>query len=141
MSQFKFSIPVSVRYVDLDPQWHVNNAHFNSYIEMARYSYFVHLKLWEGNDFFNLGAIVADVHIAYLAPIELGDAVRVDARVSKLGNKSFILEYQILNPETSTLYATAETVMVAYDYHTKQSMRLPDDWRAKITEFEDGLNG
>lgn len=136
MSQFKFSIPIYVRYVDLDPQWHVNNAHFNSYIEMARYQYMIHLKLWEGGDFWKLGAIVADVHIAYLTPIELHDPVRVDVRVSRIGNKSFTLEYQIVNPESGQLFARAETAMVAYDYHTKQSMRVPDDWRQKIMEFE-----
>jgi len=136
MSQFKFSIPIAVRYVDLDPQWHVNNARFNSYIEQARYQYMIHLKLWGGGDFWSLGAIVADVHIVYLVPIELSDPVRVDVRVASIGNKSFTFEYQIVNPESGVLFARAETVMVAYDYPTKQSIRVPDDWREKIAAFE-----
>jgi len=32
MAQFHFYLPLQVRYGDLDPQWHVNNAHTVTYI-------------------------------------------------------------------------------------------------------------
>lgn len=136
MTPFKFSIPIQVRYGDLDPQWHVNNARFNTFIEQARYEYLQHLQLWDGQDFFKCGVIVADVHMAYLAPIELGQKVRVDIRTSRLGNKSLTFEYQIVDNESGQVFGRAETVMVAYDYYAKQSIPVPDDWRAKIKAFE-----
>ena len=40
MTDFNFSIPLDVRYGDLDPQWHVNNARFLTYLESARMGYF-----------------------------------------------------------------------------------------------------
>lgn len=133
---FKQSTYITVRYGDLDPQWHVNNARFNTYIEQARYDYLAALGLWDGEDFFKCGVIVADVHIAYLAPIALGQKVRVDIRVARLGNKSFTFEYQIVDDETGQVFGRAETVMVAYDYYAKTSIPIPDDWREKITKFE-----
>ncbi|MBI4927465.1 MAG: acyl-CoA thioesterase, partial [Anaerolineae bacterium] len=33
MPDFHFSIPIDIRYGDLDPQWHVNNARTVSLIE------------------------------------------------------------------------------------------------------------
>ena len=91
MSEFKFYFPIQVRYGDLDPQWHVNNAKFLTYFEQARFGYLVELNLWDGKSFMDLGLIVADVHISYKAPIVLGQKVRVGVRVSKIGNKSLDL--------------------------------------------------
>ena len=43
MSQFRFYHPIEVRYGDLDPQGHVNNAKHLTYFEQARISYMVEL--------------------------------------------------------------------------------------------------
>ena len=136
MTQFNFSYPIPIRYSDLDPQWHVNNARFLSFIEQARYAYLIELDLWDGVDFFNLGLIVADIHMAYLAPIELGQTVRIYIRADRLGNKSLTFAYEIRDEATGLLHARAETVMVAYDYHTHQSITLPQSWRERITAYE-----
>lgn len=136
MAEFKFYIPVQVRYSDIDPQWHVNNSRFLSYIEQARFAYLLELGLWNGQSYLDLGIIVADIHMAYVAPIELRQKVRVGMRTAHIGNKSLRFEYLIEDSDTGAVLGRAETVMVAYDYHTKTSMPVPDAWRKKITEFE-----
>jgi|YelNatPaOPRAMG01_1025707.scaffolds.fasta_scaffold00312_32 acyl-CoA thioester hydrolase len=133
---FRFFVDIPIRYGDLDPQWHVNNARYLTFMEQARLSYLIHLGLWDGVDFMNLGLIVADVHIAYLAPLSLGQTARVFMRVSRLGNKSMLCEYQVADAGDNQIYAKGETVMVAYDYHTRQSIPIPVGWREKIADFE-----
>jgi acyl-CoA thioester hydrolase len=125
-----------VRYGDLDPQWHVNNAHFITFIEQARFAYLLEVGLFDGVSFVDLGLIVADVHIAYLAPIVLGQNIRVGVRVARIGHKSLTFEYQIEDGATNQPLATAETVMVAYDYHTHTSQPVSDGWREKIEQYE-----
>lgn len=136
MSEFRFYCPVQVRYGDLDPQWHVNNARFNTYIEQGRFEYIVRLGLFDGVDFSALGLIVADVHIAYLAPVEITHQVRVGVRTGRIGNKSLIFEYEVQNAVTGEVFAKAETVMVAYDYKTHQSIPVSPEWRKAIEDFE-----
>jgi len=136
MSTFNFHYPLQVRYGDLDAQWHVNNASFLVFLEQARFSYLVALHLFNGVDFFDVGLIVADAHIAYVAPIDLLQKIRVDVRVSRIGNKSLTFEYQIVEEGTEKLLCTAETIMVAYDYRRHQSKPVPADWRGKISQFE-----
>lgn len=136
MSAFRFTYPIQVRYGDLDPQWHVNNANFLTFIEQARFAYLVHLGLFDGESFLDLGLIVADVHIAYRAPISVGTDVRVALRVSRIGNKSLTFEYQVEDATGGTLFARAENVMVAYDYRSQTSQPVPDEWRRVISEFE-----
>ncbi len=136
MAEFRFFCPIQVRYGDLDAQWHVNNARFNSYIEQGRFEYMLHLGLFDGVDFNSLGLIVADVHIAYLAPIEINHKVRVGVRTARIGNKSLTFEYIVQDVEDGALFARAETVMVAYDYMSHQSIPVSPEWRSIIGAFE-----
>jgi acyl-CoA thioester hydrolase len=136
MADFHFFLPIQVRYNDLDAQWHVNNANFLTYLEQTRTSYLVELGLFDGKSFFDIGLIVADVHIAYLAPIEFGQTIQVALRVARIGNKSLTMEYEIQDRHTGQVCARAETVMVAYDYHHKASRPVPDEWRKKIESYE-----
>lgn len=136
MTEFRYYCPILLRYGDLDPQWHVNNARFNTFLEQSRFEYLLHLGLFDGVDFSALGLIVADVHIAYLAPIEIQHQVRVGVRTARIGNKSLTFEYEIQNSVTGELFARAETVMVAYDYKTHRSVPVSSEWRSAIEAFE-----
>ncbi|MDT8899205.1 MAG: acyl-CoA thioesterase [Thermanaerothrix sp.] len=133
---FRFYYPIQVRYGDLDPQWHVNNARFLTYLEQARLAYLIHLGLFDGHSFLDLGLIVADIHIAYRAPIALMEELRVGVKTVHLGNKSLKMVYVIENPATGQIKAQAEVVMVAYDYHSQTSIPLSRHWRETIAAFE-----
>ena len=136
MSEFRFYHPIEVRYGDLDPQQHVNNARYLTYIEQARISYVQTLGLWDGNSFADIGIILAEAAVSYKSPILWGQTVRVGVRVSRLGNKSFDWAYIIEDSQTKMLHATASTIQVAYDYHHITTIPIPDDWREIITTFE-----
>lgn len=136
MPAYRFHIPIEVRYADLDPQWHVNNVRYLAYLEHARLTYLVQLGLWDGVDFNRLGLIVADIHIAYIAPMLLWQKVRLEMRVAKIGNKSLTFEYRLVDETNGEILATAESVMVAFDYNTQKSIPVPADWREKISAFE-----
>ena len=140
MPDFYFYHLIEVRYGDLDPQGHVNNAKFLTYMEQARVFYLKHLKLWEGGSFLNIGIILADVQITFRKAIEFGDQVRVGVRISHIGNKSMTSEYRIEDARDSSEYASGSSVLVAYDYPNKRSIAIPDDWRKAIQQFE-GLVG
>lgn len=136
MPGYRFICPIQVRYGDLDPQGHVNNAGILTYIEQARITYLQKLELWNGTSYLDLGLIVADVHVSYLVPIYLNQNVQAGMRVSRIGNKSLIFEYALEDGATHTPLAKGEAVMVAYDYHQKTSIGVPEDWREKIARFE-----
>lgn len=136
MSAFNFYFPVQIRYGDLDPQWHLNNAHTVILIEQARTAYLVKLGLWDGKDFNRLGLIVADVHVSYKAPVTLLQEVQIGVRVARIGSKSLMLEYAMQDINTGQELVTAETVMVAFDYLTQRSQTVSEEWRAIIERFE-----
>jgi acyl-CoA thioester hydrolase len=136
MELFHFYHPIEVRYGDLDPQGHVNNARYLTYMEQARVSYLRHVGLWNGGSFIDIGIILADVHLTFRAPIQFGDPVRVGVRIARLGNKSMQSEYRIEDARDGREFASGSSVLVAYDYRNGSTVPIPEEWRSKIMEFE-----
>jgi acyl-CoA thioester hydrolase len=137
MSDFRFYHPVEVRYGDLDPQGHVNNAKHLTYFEQARIAYWIKLGLFtKDQSFMEIGVILADIHLTYLEPIYYGQNIQVGVHVSKLGNKSMTWEQNIVDADTGKELARGEVVVVAYDYRKEQTMSIPQKWREKIAQFE-----
>lgn len=136
MSEFKFFVPINVRYADLDAQWHVNNSCFLTFMEQSRLEYLQHLGLFDGKTFLDLRLIIADVHVSYKAPIVLGQKVRVGTRVVKIGNKSIVFEYIIEDEESGDSCAIGEVIGVCYNFRTHETLPVPPEWREKIAAFE-----
>ena len=140
MSNFKFYYPVEVRYGDLDPQGHVNNAKHLTYFEQARIAYKVKLGLFtKDQSFMEIGVILADIHITYFEPIYFGQNIKVGVRTARLGNKSMTWEQNIVDADTDSELAKGEVVLVNYDYHNEKTIPISQEWREKISTFE-GLN-
>lgn len=137
MSDYHFYHPVEVRYGDLDPQGHVNNAKHLTYFEQARVAYMVELGLFtKDQSFMEIGIILADVHLTYLEPIYYGQNIKVGVHTARLGNKSMTWEQNIVDADAGRALAKGEVVVVAYDYKEEKTISIPDEWRERISAFE-----
>jgi acyl-CoA thioester hydrolase len=128
--------PIIVRYRDLDPQGHVNNAVYLTYLESARLGYYQAVGIWSPNSGAQTGMVVAHIEIDYLASILLGQSIRVGLRLENLGIKSLTLAFIIEDVSTKKPIARGKSVMVAYDNQRDTSIPIPPAWREKISQFE-----
>jgi acyl-CoA thioester hydrolase len=136
MAGFKFYYPITVRYGDLDPQGHVNNACYLTYFQEGRIAYIRSLGLWDGRSFLDVGIILADSQVTFKKSIQYGQPVQVGVRVASLGHKSLRMEYCLEDMQTAEELATGSSVLVAYDYARQISIPVPDDWRQALSAFE-----
>ena len=136
MPDFRFFHPIEVRYGDLDPQGHVNNACYLTYTEQARIAYIQSLGLWPGGTFLDIGIILAEAQVVFNSPILYGQKVRVGVRVSRLGNKSLTMDYLLEDAENGKRLASGSSVLVTYNYRDARSLPIPEDWRKVIAAFE-----
>jgi acyl-CoA thioester hydrolase len=136
MNTYQFHYPIAIRYGDLDPQWHVNNARFLTFSEQARFAYLMELGLFDGKSFWDLPLIVGDIHCRYLAPINAGVTVIVSTGVVSIGNKSLVMGTSITGEDGSMVHAEIETIMVAYDYYSKSAIPVSDSLRQKFAAYE-----
>jgi len=140
MAQYRFYHPIEVRYGDLDPQGHVNNAKHLTYFEQARIAYLIELGLFtKDQSFMEIGVILADVHIIYLEPIYFEQNIKAGVHTGRLGNKSMTWEQNIVDAESGREIVKGEVIIVTYDYKEEKTVSIPREWRKKITQFE-GLN-
>lgn len=134
---YKHSIPIQIRFSDIDKINHVNNACYLNYFETARVNYFD--TVFGGrNDWDKQGFVLARNEINHLIPIHLEDQIFCLTKVTDLGNKSLTLKNSILK-KTKDGYvecANGIGILVAMDYVTHQSIPLPDEWKKMVHAFE-----
>ena len=133
LAEYPFHYRIEVRFRDLDALGHVNNAVYATYYESARIAYYQRLV---GGSLDRLGIILAELTISYKAPAHFGDELLVGVRVSKIGGKSFTMDYAIARVGDGALIATGQSVLVAYDYAAGRSVPVSDEFRVRVAEFQ-----
>jgi len=129
---------VEIRFGDLDPLGHVNNAKYLTYMEMARITYWRDVCGWN-RDTGSLGMIIARVVIDFKQPLFFNDELTIYSRVSRLGNKSYDIEHVFVRrgkDGQASIATEASTTIVAFDYGAQQSVRVPELWRERILAYE-----
>lgn len=134
---YRHSMRIQIRFSDIDRLNHVNNACYLTYFESARVSYFQQL-FGKQVDWSKTGFVIARSEIDHIKSIYLEDEVYCFTRVIRLGNKSMTVKNTIAKRENNRWIICADGigVLVAMDYTTRQSMRVPNVWRELIAEFE-----
>ncbi len=134
---------VDVRFGDTDAMGHANNSRFLTYCESARIAY------WEaatGEPFAMVthGAeeslILAEVRVTFRSPAVFGETLTVESRAGRVGRTSFTLEHRLTASASprgeARLVATADDVLVLYDYVSGRPRVIPDDIVARLEAFE-----
>jgi acyl-CoA thioester hydrolase len=137
MDGFKIVSDVQVRFSDTDALGHVNNAVYLSYLESARVDYL--RELLGAKKIEELGVIIARVEIDYKSPAFHHETMRVGCRVEEIGGSSIKMDYRVEDKDTGRLVALAKSVLVAYDYALGRPVRVSDEWRQKMEDF-DGIS-
>lgn len=140
LEKFKQSIPIKVRFCDLDAMGHVNNAAYLSYLEEARLAYYNQVLQMNTNNL-EFDAVVARIEIDYIEQIRLGDEVEIYTRTAKIGNKSSDVEHLIViaGEKGRKIAARAMTKLVSFDYKTEKTIPVPEEKRLIIERFESGF--
>lgn len=135
--KFKHFTPIQIRFKDIDALGHVNNANHLTYLELARIGYFEQV-VGSNINWSEKGIILANISIDYLRPIYLKEALHVGTRCSRIGNKSFTLEYEICcRDEGKDLPAArASSVLVCFDYASSAPINMPSAWKEKLIAFD-----
>jgi len=135
---FKFSVPIQIRFSDIDGYMHVNNGVYFNYMEHARALYLHQVCQW---DFVQIGAVVANINLDFHKPINFFDQIQAYVRCVHLGSSSFKLEQVLMGNKTNggaTVFSRAIITMVTVDLKSMKSLSLPDEYVAKIRQ-QDGL--
>lgn len=128
----RFTTEIQLRFRDLDPMGHVNNAVYLTYCELARTQFY--MKHAFKRSLHDIDFILAHADIDYVSAAEWGDRVEVSVWPSKIGESSFTLSYEIREKTSNRLLATSSSVLVSYDYDKKRTKPIPAEFRRMLEE-------
>ena len=134
---YRHSIPMEIRFADMDSLGHVNNAAYLTYMEQARLLYIRDVGVWDVHPG-GLGLILVKATVEFKLPLVMSDEIRVYTRTIRLGTKSFDTEHIILRGD-GQIAAFGFITIVVYDYDASASAPIPDSWRARLIEYEPAL--
>ncbi len=136
---------ISVRYQDLDPYGHVNNAVHLEFFEAARITYLKALAEIRGlgplvvGDIPGVKYVIAEATVRYKAPIYFDDALYCTASVRTVGNRSFTIDHELRAGEsfdTSRLVAEGSSAQVFYDPETEEVQPRPKWLLSAVAKLE-----
>jgi acyl-CoA thioester hydrolase len=132
MEGYPFSVPIQVRWRDLDAFSHVNNATFASYLEIARTEFW--RKGFGGREAMEIPFFVKRLEINYMRSLSLYDEVTVWLRVGEVRGASFTFEYVV--EAEGEVAAEAVTLLASVDNTTGRPRRIDSDVRATLESLQ-----
>ncbi len=130
----KHSLPIQIRFEDIDLAQHVNNGVYQSYFDLAKSRYFN--QMFDGCiDWKKTGLVLAHIEIDYYQPTYIHEEIVVDSYVTKIGSKSFEL-VQVVRladaQDEKAIKCVSMSVMVAFNYQEAYSFVLPEAWTKQL---------
>ena len=120
----------TVRFRDLDPLGHVNNAVYMTWMEESRVSYLLRWGLV--TEVSDIDFVIAHAEIDFQSPAFAREAIDVKVVATRLGNKSFELRYKITADGRPC--ASGMSVAVPFDPQLGKAKVLPDNWRKTMEQ-------
>lgn len=141
LRDYGFSTDVRVRLSETDAVGIVFFGTYAHYFDIGRMDYLAHLGLnkLDGAVRDLIPGVVVGQTVRFLNPARYNDVLSVFVRIAHIGTTSYTFHLNIVNKRTRLAVARGSLSLVWMDA-AHRPIRVPDDVRAVIHEFEDASN-
>lgn len=122
----------------MDAMGHVNSAVYFTYFEIVRMWYFGHIGLQHLKVEGKVGPAVVSQACNYREQVFHPAVLDAGIRSTKIGAKSFTVDYEFYLEDSDRLVCDGHTVMVWVDYEAARAIPIPDALREGILQFDAG---
>lgn len=128
----KVSTTIKVRGYHLDVYQHVNNARYLEFLEEARWQWVDDSPQWKWLNERHIAFIVVNININYRKSAVLGDELRIDSELVKLGERSGVLNQNITRLQDDSVVADAALTFVCFDLKTQKVLPLSGELKQHL---------
>jgi acyl-CoA thioester hydrolase len=132
LADFPHRVTDIIRYADLDPQGHVNNAVFATYFESGRVAMFRDPDLGIGVE--NATFVLVRQEIDFLHELRWPGQVEIGTALAELGRSSFTVAQTIFSGDVCAAAGRATLVMM--DTTTRRPRPLTPEAIAKLEKWK-----
>jgi len=131
LADYPHRVTDNIRFADLDPQGHVNQAVFLTYFETGRVAMFRDRDLSIGVP----GAtfVLVRMEVDYLRELHWPGTIEIGTGVAEFGRSSFTVAQAIFCEDACT--AAGRATMVCIDLDTRKSRPLPEEAVARLRQW------
>jgi acyl-CoA thioester hydrolase len=136
---------LEIRYGDLDPYGHVNNAVYLEFFEKIRICYWraladlAGIEKLEAGDVPGARYVIAETTVRFKVPIFFEDVLHGAARIRTVGNRSYAMDFELRVGETfenGTLAAEGSAAHVFFDPLENAVQPRPDWFLPTVAKLE-----
>lgn len=136
LKNYPVIIQFPVAWGDMDAFGHVNNVMYFKYFESARIAYFEKANIMEVMNKTNIGPILKETGCKFKIPLTYPDTISAAARVPKLEEDRFVMEYCVYSHTHQKIAAEGTGLIVAYDYKEKKKTKIPEELISYLKKLE-----
>jgi len=134
-SEFKFSIPIKIRFSETDMFGHMNNVSPFIYFEEGRIEFLKYVGVFDNlasrqNDVI---PIVADLQCDYHKQMYFNDEINLFIKVNEVGNSSFDIHYMVLDKDDE-IALTGRGSLVSISPTKGKPVPLSEEMKQKLLE-------
>ena len=133
-TEFRYSIPVQIRWKDWDRFCHINNATYFEFYDTGKIGYFE--KVCPKVDWSKCAVMMVHDETDFVSQIKEFNNISVRTAVVKLGRKSITLLQEVYNHRNGEIKSRCRSVMVYFNSLTQEAEPIPESWHEAITAFE-----
>ena len=139
LAEYPSVITLPVQWGVQDAFGHVNNVIYFRWYESARIDY---MNLLQVDSFdversnSDVGPIIAAITCNYKKQLKFPDTVHVGTRVSRFGNTSMQIDHAVYSEAHQAISTTGVSTCVVFDYVVNKPVRIPDDLKQAIADFQ-----
>jgi acyl-CoA thioester hydrolase len=132
LEDFPHRVADVIRYGDLDPQGHVNQAVFATYFEAGRVAMFRSPDLGIGVP--GVTFVLVRIEIDYMKELHWPGGIEIGTAVEKFGRSSFTMRQAIFRDGACA--ALGRATLVCIDLATRRASPLPADVVARLSQWK-----
>ena len=132
--KFNHTLPLQLRFNDIDKFGHVNNEVYFSFYDLGKTEYFSFICPnvdWEKD-----GIIVVHIQADFISQIYSSDHIAVQTAITAIGTKSFHLAQRVIDLQTQSVKSSCTSIMVTFDLKKHESKPLSQEWIEAICKYE-----
>ena len=134
LEEFGHTIPMSVRWGDMDMLGHVNNVQYFRYAESGRIAYFEAFEKSDPTFWKEHGIIMAGIGCDFLAQVHYPAELVVASRISRMGRSSAEMRQAVF--QDGKAVAALRGTIVWFDYRSNSTLPIPAHAREWIRARE-----
>ena len=118
---------------------HMTTRHYVAMFDDAAYHMLYEVFGWTGSSDDDNKIAWADVNhaIDYKSEVSAGDILEIEAKLTKIGNKSITIYYEMKNLGKNEVAASLQVISVLFDLESRESVKISEELKQLASKHLD----